>query len=269
MNLSLALILGLTNLFLVIYIMIDSFEKIFNCREYFSGGLLSWDMLRKNSSFTSKPQSFRTFIDVIFPARPWMFLIVFRMLCGLSLFVLPFNSPLFAFLYASLFIIGFLMNLRNTAYRTETENRFSLIIIGTLLLRSLSPTDAVTLASFWFIGLLVCLSYLVAGISMLMNRDWRKGTGFEYLITSVELIPLKKINSFFEKHKILSRLMNWLIILFECAFPVVLFAGQIVVWCFLVLGIVFHLSIAFGFRMGSFFWVCLATYPALIFIAQR
>lgn len=269
MNLSLALILGLTNLFLVIYITIDSSEKIFNYREYLSGGLLSWDLLRKNSSFTSKPESFRNFIDIFFPARPWLFLIVFRMICGLGLLVLPFNSPLYGFLYASLFIIGFLMNLRNAAYRTETENRFSLIIIGALLLRSLLPTDGVTLTSFWFIALLVCLSYLTTGISKLGYRNWRKGEGFKDIVTSIEFVPVKKINTFFEQHKVLTRLMNWLIILFECTFPVMLFAGQIVFWCFLVIGIFFHVAIAFGFRTGKFFWVWMATYPALIFIAQR
>jgi len=269
MNLSIAQILGLINLFLVIYTLIDSFEKFYNYKEYLTGGALSWSLLRKNSSFTSKSESFRNFIDIIFPIRPWFFLIAFRMICGLGLLVLPFNSPFFAFLYASLFIIGFLVSLRNQAYGAETENRFSLIIIGTLLLRSLSPTDRVTLASLWFIALLVCLSYLIAGISMLGNRDWRRGNGFKYVVASVEMIPFKKINTFFDEHKVLTQLVNWLIILFECAFPMVLFAGQIVFWCFLVLGIILHLAIAFGFRMGKFFWVWMATYPALIFIAQR
>lgn len=268
MNLSAAQTLGLINLFLVIYILIDSFEKISNYKEYLTGGLLSWSLLRKNSSFTSKPESFRNFIDLIFPVRSWMFLIGLRIVCGAWLLFLPFQSPLLVISYTGLFVIGSLVNLRNTAYKAETENRFSLIIIGALLLRSLLPTDNVTLAALWFIALQVCLSYFTAGISELRNPDWRKGNGFRYFATSPELVPVEKINIFFEEHKTLTLLINWLIIVFECAFPVTLFAGQGVLFCFLIAGIILHVAIAFGLRMGKFFWVWIATYPALIFIIQ-
>ena len=154
-------------------------------------------------------------------------------------------------------------------YKAEAENRFSLVIIGALLLRSLLPTNNVSLAAFWFIALQLCLSYLTAGISKLRNPDWRRGNGFKYVATSNELVPIKKINIFFERHKILTRLINWLIIFFECSFPVILFAGQAVLWCFLIAGIILHIAIAFGLRRGKFFWAWIATYPALIFITQR
>jgi len=269
MNPSIAQTLGLINLFLVIYVLIDSFEKISIYKEYLAGGLLSWSLLRKNSFFTSRSESFRNFTDIIFPARPWMFLMALRIFCCVGLLVSPPDSPLLGFSYAVLFIIGALMNLRNLAYGAETENRFSLIIIGALLLRSLLPTDVVTLAALWFIALQVCLSYLTAGVSKLKNLSWRKGNGFQDVATSYELVPVKKINDFFEEHKGLSLLINWLVIVFECAFPVVLFASPVVLWNFLVAGIILHTAIAFGFRLGKFFWIWVATYPALIFIAQR
>ena len=269
MNLSIAQTLGLINLFLVIYVLIDSFEKISIYKEYLAGGLLSWGLLRKNSFFTSRSESFRNFIDIVFPARPWMFLIALRIFCCAGLLVSPPDSPLLGFSYAILFIIGSLMNLRNLAYGAETENRFSLIIIGALLLRSLLPTDVVTLAALWFIVLQVCLSYLTAGVSKLRNVSWRQGNGFKYVATSYELVPVKKVNIFFEKYTGLTQVINWLIILFECAFPVELFAGPVVLWCFLVAGGILHGAIAFGFRLGKFFWIWIATYPALIFIAQR
>ncbi|HEY9000080.1 MAG TPA: hypothetical protein VIM89_01915 [Mucilaginibacter sp.] len=269
LQLSLAQTLGLINLFLVIYILIDSFEKISIYKEYLTGGLFSWSLLRKNSFFTSRSESFRNFIDVIFPARPWFFLIALRIVCCLSLLVLPTASPLLVCSYAVLFIIGSLMNLRNLAYGAESENRFSLIIIGALLLRSLVPTDMVTLAALWFIALQTCLSYLTAGISKLMNVNWRNGNGFKRIATSYEYTSIKKVNIFFEEHKTLTRSINWLIIVFECAFPVVLFAGRGVLWCFVIGGIILHVTIAIGLRLGKFFWIWVATYPALIYITQR
>lgn len=268
MNLSLAQTLGLINLFLVIYILIDSFEKISIYKEYLTGGVLSWSLLRKNSFFTSKPASFRNFVDIIFPVRPWMLLIGLRIGLSVVLLILPFNSPLFVLLYTCLFVIGSLVNLRNLAYMAETENRFSLVIIGTLLLRSLVPTDVVTLASLWFVALQVCIAYLTAGIAKLMNADWRKGNGFKYMATSSELVAAPKINIYFEEHKTLARTINWLIIVFECTFSVGLFV-PVTFWFFLAGGIVLQIAIAFGLRMGKFFWIWIAAYPALIFIAQQ
>ncbi|MBS1522334.1 MAG: hypothetical protein JST50_15140 [Bacteroidetes bacterium] len=249
--------------------LIDSFEKISIYKEYLAGGLFSWNLLRKNSFFTSRPESFRNFIDVIFPARPWFFLIALRIVCCLSLLVLPIASPFLVCSYAGLFIIGSLMNLRNLAYGAETENRFCLIITGALLLRSLAPTDMVTLASLWFIALQACLSYLTAGVSKLMNINWRNGNGFKRIATAYEFTSIKKVNMFFEEHKTLTRLINWLVIVFECAFPIVLFAGRGVLWWFLFAGIILHLAIAIGLRLGKFFWIWVATYPALIYITQR
>jgi len=269
MNLSPAQTIGLTNLFLVIYLVIDSFEKISVYKEYATGGLLNWNLLRKNSFFTSKPESFRNLTDVIFPARSWFFLIALRIFCCFGLFVSPPGSVLLVCSYTGLFIIGSLMNLRNIAYGAETENRFALIIIGALLLRSLVPTDTVTLATFWFIGLQACLSYITAGASKLMNANWRNGNGFKRVATSYELIPVKKVNIFFEENRTVARLLNWLVIFFECAFPVALFIGRGLFWWFLVGGIILHATIAIGLRLGKFFWIWIATYPALIFITQR
>src|SRR3569833_2956864 len=106
MNLSPAQTIGLINLFLVIYIFIDSFEKIAIYKEYLTGGILSWSLLRKYSSFTSKSESIRNFVDVVFPVRAWLFLIGLRIACGAMLPVLPIQSPLLVFSYGGLLIIG-------------------------------------------------------------------------------------------------------------------------------------------------------------------
>lgn len=261
--------LRLTDVFLITYLVIDSLEKLYNFREYRQDGILSWDILANNNYFASRPAFFKKILDLVFPMRVWLAILFLRLVCALALLIFSYAAVVPPICYCFLFVIGGLINLRQVAYGAETENRFSLIIIGVLLLRSLVPTQTVTLVSLWFIALQVCLSYITAGISKLRDADWRMGNGFR-LVIAYEDVPLKKsFTIFFEKRKVVATVSNWLVIIFECLFPLILVVPRQLFWCFLIAGIVFHLAIAIWFRLGKFFWIWVATYPALIFITQR
>jgi hypothetical protein len=269
LHLTVTQTLRLTDVFLITYLVIDSLEKLYNFREYQPNGILSWDILANNTFFTSRPAFFKRILGLIFPMRAWLAILILRLACALVLLIFSVSGMVPAVCYCLLFIIGAFINLRQIAYGAETENRFSLIIIGALLLRSLVPTQTVTIVSLWFIALQVCLSYITAGISKLRDADWRMGNGFR-LVIAYEDIPLKKsLTIFFEKRKVLATVSNWLVIIFECLFPLILVVPRQLFWCFLIACIVFHLAIAIWFRLGKFFWIWVATYPALIFITQR
>jgi hypothetical protein len=269
LHLTITQTLRLIDIFLVIYLVVDSLEKLYCFKEYQPNGILSWDILVDNSFFTSRPAFFRKILNIVFPTRTWLAILVLRALCAVALLVFFPFSVASIICYCILFIIGAFANLRNIAYGAETENRFSLIIIGALLLRSLVPTQTVTIVSLWFIALQVCLTYVTAGISKLRSVDWLAGNGFRLVFTSSREVPLKGVNIFFKERKAVSMLLNWLIIIFECLFPLILLVPRQLFWCFLVAGIIFHLAIAIWLRLGNFFWIWVATYPALIFITQR
>lgn len=269
LHLTLSQTLGLTNLFLTIYVVIDSLEKIYCLKEYRPDGILNWDFLSTNEFYNLRPVYLKRMLNVIFPAGGWLPVLSVRIICSVALLVFFLHPVILTICYVLLFLIGALINLRTIAYGAEAENRFSLIVIGALLLRSFVPTTTVTLVCLWFIALQACLSYVTAGVSKLFNPDWRMGNGFRLVATCPDQVPLGGINIFFEKSKTVAAVINWLIILFECFFPLALVMPREYFCCFLISGFIFHLAIAIWLRLGKFFWVWLATYPALIFITQR
>lgn len=261
-------VLEWTGRLLAVYVVIDSFEKLCLAKQYIGGGLFDWHMLKENNFYKRQHAFIRKLSDAVFFTPVWTGLLFLRLLCGV--YLLFFSSFLTDSIYCffTLFLVSSLINYRNIAYGAEAENRFSLIITGALLLQKIVPTHTVTMVAFWFIALQVCLSYLTAGVAKLFNVNWRNGGGFYRIITAYNKVPLPAINLFFEQRRPLSKFINWSVIVFECFFSLTLVVGRPYFWWFLGFGIVFHASIAIWLRLGKFFWVWIATYPALIFITQ-
>jgi hypothetical protein len=254
--------------FLAVYILIDSGEKLYNFREFRGDGFFSWQALRTHRFFTTRSSVTRRSLDRLFDFRSWLFLLLLRGLGGVWLLCLPQHPVITPVCLLVLFIVGSLMNFRHTPYGTETENRFALMLCGALLLRSLVPTELLTVISLWFIALQSCLSYMTAGVTKWLNPDWKKGNGIMDVINSSDLVPLERTQLFFGRNPGFGKLLAWATIAFECLFPLALL-GSPFVWLFLTGGVLFHLGIAVWLRLGKFFWVWMATYPAIIFIAQQ
>jgi hypothetical protein len=253
--------------FLAVYIVIDSCESLYNFREFRHPGFFSWRALRTHRFFTSRSSATRRALDRVFDFRSWLFLLLLRGMGGLGLLCLPQYPLITTVCLLVLFIVGSLMNFRHTPFGTETENRFALMLTGALLLRSVAPTELVTVICLWFIALQSCLSYVTAGVTKWLNPDWKEGNGILDVINSSDLVPLQKTQLFFSRNPGFGKFLAWITIGFECLFPLALL-GYPFVWLFLTGGVLFHLGIAVWLRLGKFFWVWVATYPAIIFIAQ-
>jgi hypothetical protein len=55
---------------------------------------------------------------------------------------------------------------------------------------------------------------------------------------------------------------------FECALPLLVFAGVRPCLLFIAAGMLFHFSTAIFMGLNDFFWSFVATYPALLFVAS-
>lgn len=252
--------------FLAVYVVIDTAEKLYNFRELQDKGLFSWRLLRTHRFFQARGS--RLVPGKILEFQSWLLLLALRGLSGLWLLCLPqCDGPATGALLI-LFIVGSLMNFRQTPLGAETENRFALGLVGALLLRAIAPTELVTIACLWFIALQACISYVTAGATKWMDKGWRSGQGLLHVIHTPALVPQQRLVAFFRRHPRLGKWLAWATIAVECLFPLVLWVGAPYFWWFLGWGILFHLTIAVVLRLGKFFWVWVAAYPAIIFIAQ-
>jgi hypothetical protein len=62
--------------------------------------------------------------------------------------------------------------------------------------------------------------------------------------------------------------LAWLVISFECTFPIALAFGKTGSAVYAAIGIAFHISNAVIMGHNTFIWAFVATYPAILFCAM-
>jgi hypothetical protein len=249
-------------------LLIDTFEKFLNISEYRENGIFNWKWVRQYQGFSQRRQLIRDFADFVFGGNIWFVLLGLRGMTAAYLFINPEINWVYSAGLLGLFIIGSLANFRRMPFRAEVPNRFTLLLIGALFLQSLVPSKNVSVACLWFIALQSCLSYTTAGITKLFNRDWQQGNGLFKVVNSPNLVASPIYAQIVSKYSIIAKILTYLTILIECIFPIVLLVGKPYFVMFLIWGVVFHLGNAFLIRLNNYFWAWLATYPAIIYIAQ-
>ncbi|MBX9766045.1 MAG: hypothetical protein K2X47_02130 [Bdellovibrionales bacterium] len=117
--------------------------------------------------------------------------------------------------------------------------------------------------ALWIIAFQLTLSYFKAGFLKLRSAHWRTGDALSEFMSS----PLYEANTSIEKLKaspIACRTGAWILILFECLFPLS-FVDQRIAVSFLMLGICFHLATAYVFGLNRFVFAWISAYPALLY----
>lgn len=259
-----------TTRILSIGILIDSFEQIYCWREFRDKGIFDWQWLRQSPIFTKRRFVNMDLLDLLFDLPVWFFLLLLRGIAVLVLIFFPIQTWSSIIGLTIVFIITSFINFRSAPYGTETSNRLTLVITGALLLRCAAPNSLILMkASLWFIALQTCISYLTAGVGKFFNQGWRNGYGlFNVVNNQMNGLP-PQLAMFFYQHQTIGKIFTWFTIGIECTFPLVLLFGQPFVFLFLVWGMLFHLANAILLGLNKFFWVWLATYPAILFVTQR
>lgn len=103
-------------------------------------------------------------------------------------------------------------------------------------------------AALAYIAIQTLLSYFAAGLAKLRSPQWRRGQALGLFMKR----PARREDLF----------ISWVVILFECLFPLVLFSPALSL-VFMGIGVVFHLAIARLLGLNRFFFAWLAAYPAV------
>lgn len=109
------------------------------------------------------------------------------------------------------------------------------------------------------------LSYFLAGVGKLRNSAWHNGAALQRLFSSTGPYVLWSGIRGLAQAKLLCVLAGWGIVLFELAFPAVLFVPMEGRWVFLGMALAFHAANAMVLGLNRFVWAWAATYPALLY----
>jgi hypothetical protein len=122
-------------------------------------------------------------------------------------------------------------------------------------------------AGLWFIAAQACLAYLVAGVTKLASPTWRSGRAL-HLVAATRSHGCLALRRCLAAAPWLARPACWGVMVWECAFPLVLLAPEPARLAILASGVLMHVALALVMGLNTFVWAFPATYPAVWWAAQ-
>ncbi|MFT5780274.1 MAG: hypothetical protein ACI837_003235 [Crocinitomicaceae bacterium] len=246
---------------------ISSLEDLSILRNFKNDGILSWEVSSLNYPWMSRGR-IAPILDYLLDYKRFKYLIVLKLLSSASLIGLVFfiDGWIISVLLSFATITTLSFNVRNP-FGIDGSHQMTLIIYTMLFLSSISADGSIAqIACIWFIAIQSCLSYFVAGVYKLISPVWRNGIALVGIL-STEMYGNKMVYNLMAKNLRLSKFFCWVVIIFECAYPLALINIDFA-FVFVLIGILFHLNTSIVMTLNIFFWAFLASYPAIIYCAN-
>lgn len=244
-------------------VLIASVELLVLRVEFEDGGLFSWNVLRTISSITCKVGSGRSKHLISHPLLVPAIAGV-RALAALVLIFFSNNSVLSTVCVFAVVATTISLYLRSPL-GLDGSDQMLLITFVAIAAYKLFPEDVhVSHASLWFIAIQGCLSYFVAGIAKAISPLWRSGEAVRRIL-STRTYGSSWVAQLLGRRSGVCVALSWLVIGFECTFPLALALGKPAFLVFAVLGVLFHISNAVVMGLNTFVWAFIASYPAILF----
>jgi hypothetical protein len=246
-------------------VFIASVEYLTLNGEFADGGLFSWEVLRTISRATlclgtGRPRrviAHSLFVPAVLGARTF---------AALLLVVLGHNHALGTACVLTILAASLVMYWR-APLGLDGSDQMSIILFVAVAIHKLFPGDFhIARASLWFIAAQGCLSYFVAGIAKVISPTWRSGEAVRRIL-GTRTYGTRTAAAFVSGRVGVCAALSWLLMLFECAFPLALAFGKTGFAVFAILGILFHIINAVTMGLNTFVWAFVATYPAIHFCA--
>lgn len=217
----------------------------------------NWNLVQKEFAFF--PSIIKPFLNFHLKFPNFNILLIAR-LC-LALLSLFYSQTIFLFLiiYSTVLI---LLRWRGT-FNGGSDFMTLIILMSSILASTFKDSPTIVIGCLWYISIQTCTSYFISGTIKLKSKNWRTGKALVSFINS-SIYSQDSISKLVTTHRWISFASSWIIILFECSFPIVLL-NQSLCLIFILFAFLFHLANSYLFGLNRFLLAWTASYPALIY----
>lgn len=247
-----------------VQVLISSLEQLYTRDRFADDGLLNWEVSKR---FVRTSGLLAPFAERLLGPPRFRLLLIARLALAITISV----TALFGRVSWVLLLLLFATHL-GIVYRQMAglsgAFQMQLVLVPGLILAALFPDGSlVQTAAILFIAAQSVLSYLIAGASKLVSSDWQTGSAIAGVF-STEVWGDERIYHLLQRYPYLNVVGAWLVIAFECLFPIVLFVDP--QWTVVVFaaGILFHGFNAVFMGLNKFVIAFPATYPAVYYANQ-
>lgn len=266
---SSALLLSTCGALLTVLFMSIEYLYLFREKKFHTGTFFSWEITSSRPGWIYRGWRINV-LNYIFEDNRFRLFMFTRILIVLCLFFSLDNHLYLSIGLGILFCMSCLLNLRHFQGRDGADETLSILLFGLMAYYAVDPQLLLRWAGPVFIIAQLTLSYFISGYYKLISKTWRSGQAIKKVIATE--IYGKPSLSFTVKSNFVSYTCCWMIILWEVTFPVLFIIPYPYFMIWLVMGVIFHLSMALIMGLNTFMMAFLTTYPlfyCLITIAYK
>jgi hypothetical protein len=228
------------------------------------GGLSSWPVSRLERRWTTEGRIAAPVSRVVaYPAVVW--LVAARLVAAALIVVGAPRSDLQTSALLTIIVGVTIALVIRCQYGHDGADQMNLIGMVVCLIATLTGAREPVL---WFVAGQSVLAYATAGLSKLSSPIWRDGSALPGVFRT-RLYGNAVVYRLIFDRPYVARVVCWVLISFECAFPIVLIGIPSVSTVLVALGVCFHGINALVMRLNTFFWSFVATYPAVLYCAGQ
>ncbi len=246
---------------IAIAVILQTLELLTIRRMMSDSGIWIWAVLKRDFEFLRQPA--QKTLQFLLSYPNFIGVLLLQLTVGVVLLLLP--NP---WCLALLLLTSFLVTLRWRGSFNGGSDSMTIILLTALCVANFYRySPKVAEGCLWYISIQTVLSYFVAGLVKLKGASWHTGEALRgYLSFSNYDVPaaLKALAA----QRAVVFLAAWLIMLFECSFPIAL-ADSNTCLIYLALALGFHCANVYVFGLNRFLFAWGAAYPALYYCSQR
>jgi hypothetical protein len=252
-TLSLAESLGWTQRLAALAVALQTLELLKVRRVLADDGVWRWDILQREHAELPGPLAW--LFARILPYRELIALLWLRVLLSV---LLALGHGWAALL---LFVSQLAICVRFRGTFNGGSDYMTMVVLSALTIAGLFPrSPTLVRACLGYVCAQLVLSYVIAGVAKLRQGAWWNGSLLKTLVATSRYGTPSWLAKAVGR---VAPLLSWLVMLFECAFPIAL-AGPRAALAFTVTGALFHLGNALTFGLNRFLFAWAAAYPALL-----
>lgn len=260
MSLNLESTILLIKYLLAIAMTLQSIEFLLIRKTFNDFGI--WQSFILKTDFEIFPKSIQIFIEKLLSYDKFIYLIWLRLLLGLLL--INFSSSL---IFGVLIVISLLISIRWRGTFNGGSDYMTLIVLISLFISSLSIHPKFQYAAIYYLCFQVASSYFLAGLVKVKNKDWRNGKALKAFLGNT-IYKQNSISEVIVDSPLILRILSIITIIWELSFPLAFLSPNFAI-IFLTIGFLFHLANAYLLGLNRFLFIWVATYPAVLFIANK
>ncbi|HWV75133.1 MAG TPA: hypothetical protein VN040_25615 [Pseudosphingobacterium sp.] len=159
--------------------------------------------------------------------------------------------------------ISCLLNIRHFQGKDGADESLTVLLFGLTAYYLIGPTLSLRFVGIAFIIAQISLSYFISGYYKIKSKTWRSGRAIQHVLATK--IYGQPSLGFLMKNRYLSCLTCWTIVLWELTFPIIFLVAVPLSFSWLVMGVAFHLAMAFIMGLNTFMMSFLSSYPLFFF----